>query len=337
LLAFMITTRNSHHAFIKIMREPFNCKVCGKIVDPSSAHPACRRTCGNAQCQAVYNRQCSAQADRCRQRNRIEQLQLQGIDLVTCAVCDRPFEMIHHNHLKTHGLTVKEYKKLYPDLPTLNSRMKQTRGQVALTRSHYLNYSGKDPDKELYEFLTGALLGDGYLEKRSGKLNVRYAEGGANQKYLEWKYQFLSQYFSCSFSERISSPHTKTGKRYRGWWFRTKVHPILTEIHAQWYQDRKIVPQSFISQYLTEFALIVWFCDDGCSTGGIQFYTLAFSDNEVEFLAALLKTRFDLNGSILRNKKKQPWIKLNAESKRKFRKIASKFSIPGMEYKMNFH
>lgn len=318
------------------MRKPFNCLVCGKRVDLSSVHQACRRTCGNAQCQAVYNKQCSAQADLRRQRNRIERLKQQGVDLVTCAVCNQQFEIIHHNHLKTHGLTVKEYKKFYPDLPTLNSRMKQTRGQGALTQSYYLNYVGKNPDRELYEFLTGSLLGDGSLEKRSGKLNARYAEGGSNQKYLEWKYKFLSQYFSCSFNERISSPHTKTGNRYQGWWLKTKVHPVLTEIHSQWYEYKKVLSQSCIFQYLTEFALIIWFCDDGCSTGGIRFYTLAFSDNEVEFLAALLKSRFGLNGSILRNKKNQPLIKLNAESKRKFRKIASKFSIPGMEYKINF-
>jgi|GEM_PF-4617472 len=33
--------------------------------------------------------------------------------MVTCAVRNQQFEMIHYNHLKTHGLTVKEYKKLY--------------------------------------------------------------------------------------------------------------------------------------------------------------------------------------------------------------------------------
>lgn len=318
------------------MRKPFHCIVCERKVEPSSVHQACRRTCGNAQCQAVYYRQCSAQADIHRQRDRIELRRQQGFDLVTCAVCNQQFEMIHHNHLKTHRLTVKEYKKFFPDLPTLNSRMKQTRGQGSLTQSYYLNYEGKHPDQELYEFLTGSLLGDGYLEKAFKKRNARYAEGGSNQKYLEWKHKFISQYFSCSFNERLSSPHTKTGKQYQGWWLKTKVHPVLTEIHCQWYNYKKVLPQTFIFQYLTEFALIIWFCDDGCSTGGIQFYTLAFSDNEVKFLAALLESRFGLSGSILTNKRNQQLIKLNAESKRKFRKITSKFSIPGMEYKINF-
>ncbi|WP_019505246.1 LAGLIDADG endonuclease [Pleurocapsa sp. PCC 7319] len=318
------------------MVQPFNCLVCSKKVEPNLVHPACRRTCGSPECQAIYKKQLAVKADYCRQRNRIEQLKEQDIDLVTCAVCNQQFEMIGYSHLRTHGLTTKEYKILYPNFPVLNSRIQQQRGKEAAGRSHYLNYKGKKPDKELYEFLTGSLLGDGCLERRSSKRNARYAEGGSNQKYLEWKYKFISQYFSCSFNERISSPHTKTGKRYQGWWLRTKVHPVLTELHSQWYSEAKVIPEKLIKKYLTKFALAVWFCDDGCSSGSANFYTMAFSDNEVEFLAALLESRFDLCGSILKNQKNQPFIRLSADSKRKLSKIVSKFSIPGMEYKLDF-
>lgn len=310
--------------------------VCGKKVELGLAHQACRHTCGSAECQAVYQKRYSAQVDQYRQRNRIKQLQSQGVDMVTCALCHQQFEMIHHSHLKKHGLTVKQYKSLYPNLSTLNSRTKQTRGQGALIQSHYLNYIGKEPDKKLYEFLTGSLLGDGYLEKPSNRRNARYVEGGGNQKYLDWKNKFLSKYFSCSFNERLSSPHTKTGKQYQGWWLKTTVHPLLTELHSQWYCQKKVIPQRFILQYLTEFALTIWFCDDGCSTHSIRLYTMAFCADEVNFLATLLKSRFDLQGSILTNQKNQPFINLDADSQRKFRKITSQFLIPGMEYKLNF-
>lgn len=318
------------------MQKAFNCVACGKKVEIGYAHPACRHTCGDAKCQSVYRKQCSAQIDRSRQCNRIEQLQKQGIDLVTCALCNQQFEIIGHNHLKTHELTVDQYKILYPDLPRCNSRIKQQRGREALKRSHYLEYIGKVPDQELHEFLTGSLLGDAHLEKRPNKHNARYAEGASNQKYLEWKYKFISQYLSCSFTERTSSPHTKTGKQYQGWWLRSRVHPVLTEIHSQWYKPKKIIPESFISEYLTEFALTIWFCDDGCSTRGVRFYPMAFSDDEVKFIVALLKSRFNLHGSILKNHKNQPFINLDANSRKTFRKIISKFSIPGMEYKLNF-
>ncbi|HEY9874425.1 MAG TPA: hypothetical protein V6D12_13375 [Candidatus Obscuribacterales bacterium] len=314
----------------------YNCVACGQRVEPGFAHQACRYTCGNPECRAVYQKRYSTQADQRRQNNRITQLQLQGVDMVTCAVCNQDFEMIHHSHLKAHGLTVKEYKKLYPDLPTMNARMKQTRGQGALTQSGYLTYQGKEPDQKLYEFLVGCLLGDGSLQKSLDKLNARYLEGASNQQYLKWKYQFLSQYFSCSFNERLSSPHTKTGKRYKGWWLKTKVHPLLTQLHEQWYKESKIVPKEFIEKYFTEISLIVWFCDDGCSSSGVNFYTMAFTDNEVRFLVDLLYSRFGISGSILKNSKDQPFLKLNADSRRKFKEITSRFLIPGMEYKLNF-
>ena len=318
------------------MRKPFNCLVCGTKVNPNLVHYACHRTCGSSECQAIYKRRSIAKADRRRQRNRIEKLKQQGIDLVTCAVCKQQFEMIGYNHLKTHGLTTEEYKRLYSNLAVINSRMKLQRGKEAVKRSRYLSYEGKKPDKELYEFLTGCLLGDGSLEKRQDKRNARYAEGGNNQKYLEWKYKFISQYFPCSFDERISKPHQKTGKRYQGWWLKTTVHPALTELHSQWYSKVKIIPENLITKHLTEFALAVWFCDDGCSSGSASLYTMSFGDREVKFLSSLLKSRFNLSGSILKDKSDRPFIRFDADSKRKLSKMLSKFSIPGMEYKLDF-
>ena len=111
---------------------------------------------------------------------------------------------------------------------------------------------------------------------------------------------------------------------------------MLTELHLQWYSKVKIIPESLINENLTEFALAVWFCDDGCSSGSASLYTMSFSDREVKFLSSLLKSRFDLSGSILKNKDNQPFIRFDANSKRKLNKMLSKFSIPGMEYKLDF-
>jgi LAGLIDADG DNA endonuclease family len=318
------------------MEKPFNCLVCGQFVDPRYTHPACSKTCGSSECQAIYYKQLSKKIDQNRQRKYIEDLKKQGVTMVTCEVCNQEFEIIGYHHLKTHGLTIKEYDLLYPNCLRLNSRIKQQKARQAIKRSDYLTYNGKNPDQQLNEFLTGCLLGDGSLEKQKNKLNARYAEGGSNEKYLRWKYQFLSQYFPCSFNYRLSAPHSKTGKQYQGWWLRTSVHPFLTQLHSQWYQNHKITPQDLITKYLTEFALIVWFCDDGCSTDRIAFYTMGFTDDEAKFLLNLLNSRFGLNGTILRNSNNQPFIKLNAKSKRKFREITSKFSIAGMKYKLNF-
>lgn len=318
------------------MEKPFNCLVCDQFVDPLYSHPACSKTCGSSECQAIYSKQLSKKMDQNRQRKYIEGLKKQGVAMVNCAVCNQEFEMIGYHHLKTHHLTVKEYDQLYPNSPRLNLRLKQQRAMEAIKRSNYLTYHGKTPDQLLNEFFTGCLLGDGSLEKPKNKMNARYAEGGNNEKYLKWKHEFLNQYFPCSFNYRVSRPHTKTGKQYQGWWVRTSVHPFLTELYSQWYQNYKMIPKDFITKYLTDFALAVWFCDDGCSSGSINFYTMSFGIEEVSFLFDLLNMRFGITGSILRNKSNQYFIRLNADSKRKFREIMSQFTIPGMEYKLSF-
>jgi len=318
------------------MEKYFNCLVCGKLIDRSSSHPACKKTCGSVECQAVYSRKLIRKFDQNRQRQRIKELEREGVDLVTCGICNQKFEMIETNHLKTHGLTVQEYVERYPNLPRLNSRMKAKRGKQSRSQSQYLKYNGKNLDQNFYEFLTGSLLGDGYLERRSSQRNARYVEGGSNQQYLEWKYNFLKQYIPCSLTERLSSPHTKTGKKYKGWWLKSSVHPDLTELHKQWYNPHKIIPQDIIKQYLTEFALTIWFCDDGCSSSGIFFYTMGFSEPEVEFLVSVLKSRFNLSPSILKNQKQQLLIRLHANSKKQLKEITSNYVIPGMEYKLDF-
>lgn len=318
------------------MQKSSNCLVCGKPIDPSSSHPACKKTCGSLECQAIYKKKGIQKADQNRQRQKIKQLEGEGVDMVTCGVCNQKFEMVGLNHLKTHGLTLQEYVERYPNLPRMNSRIKAKRGEQSQSNSRYLTYNGQEIDQKFYEFLTGCLLGDGSLERRSKKRNARYTEGGNNQKYLEWKYNFIKQYFPCTFTERLSAPHTKTGKKYQGWWLRTSVHPKFTEFHEQWYSPTKIIPQDCIKKYLTEFALTIWFCDDGCSSSGIFFYTMGFAEPEVEFLMSLLKSRFNLLGSILKNQKQQLLIRLDAHSKKKLREITSNYVIPGMGYKLEF-
>lgn len=192
---------------------------------------------------------------------------------------------------------------------------------------------GNELDSHLFEFLIGALLGDGSIEKRLNKANARYAEGGSNELYLRWKYEFLQQYFSCSWKERQSLPHPKTGKSYKGWWLRTTVHPLLTKWHLEWYESHKIVPKALVEKYLTEFALAIWFCDDGYSGRFSKLYTMAFSEEEVKFLANLLRSRFGLSSRVRMNKQKQPFICFPVFESQKIREIIAPFSLPGMAYK----
>ena len=309
------------------------CVICDAIIISDPLYHRNRKTCYQIECIKTYKNRRASEADIRRRKAQRYVDELNGRQMVDCAVCGERFPVIQNTHLKSHGLTIAQYRELFPSAPLMTEEMKEIRGKGAIAQSHYLTYPGKQPDAKLFEFLTGSLLGDGSLEKQPKKINARYAEGGNNQLYLQWKYNFLSQYFQCSFKERLSSPHTKSGKCYQGWWIRTTVHPLLTEWQNRWYKGCKVVPQILVSQYLTEFALTVWFCDDGCGTNGAHLYTMAFTDEEVIFLSDLLLSRFGLSNSILKNKQGQPFIRFRAAASRKIKEIINDFKIPGMGYK----
>ncbi|MBE9203459.1 DNA endonuclease [Synechocystis salina LEGE 06099] len=318
------------------MSEIFQCPYCKALATWKKGNYIHRRTCENSECRKKLNRDTAKKYDQLRQKKKIQELKFQGFNVVTCQICNEEFEMIHHSHLKTHGLTVAEYRNRFPNALIFNSRSHKKRSQTALERSKYKSYSGKNIDNDFLEFLTGSLLGDGSLEKGKRKLNARYAEGGANKEYINWKFTFLKDYLPCSFQEALSSPHVKSGKQYRGWWIKTGVHPALTDLHSIWYLQKKLLPREFIEKYLTEFAFCIWFYDDGCSASGLNLYPMSFSEDDVEFLSSIILKRFNLKNSVLKTKQGHFFIKISQKVKSELKAILDKFPIPGMEYKRNF-
>ena len=313
------------------------CVICSEIIVLHRYYRKGHKTCPRPECMKAYRNQRASERDISTRAARRTINEQNGLEMVACAICGERFELIQYSHLRRHGITIAQYKEQYPYAPLINNKIKEIRSRASIVQSRYLKFAGKEPDNHLFEFLTGALLGDGSLDKRHDKINARYAEGGKNELYVKWKYDLLQQYFPCSWKERVSSPHTKTGKRYCGWWLRTTVHPLLTQWHSQWYKEgKKIVPQVIVEKYLNEFALAVWFCDDGhCSKSKHRsyLYTMAFSPEEVIFLSELLDVKFGLKNNILKNKQGQMFINFTAASSNKIREILAYFSLPGMDYK----
>ena len=278
-----------------------------------------------------------AELDRKRRRRERYRKADEGLEMVACKVCGDRFQIIQHSHLRRHGLTMQEYRQKFPDAELMTASMKKARSQGRTSRSKYLSYPGKDPNTKLFEFLTGSLLGDGSLERQSQKRNARYAEGGSNQDYLRYKYELLQEYFPCTWKERLSKRDKRTNKRYRGWWLRSCVHPVLTEWHKSWYHDRiKIVPEELVAQYLTPFALAIWFCDDGHNRGSSSYlYTMGFSKMETEFLSGLLIEKIGLKSKVLFNSSKLPMLRFNCASTQQLTELIKPFALPGMDYKYN--
>lgn len=275
-------------------------------------------------------------ASRAHENRRRAALLATGVEMLHCAICGEPQQTIGR-HVAIHGISLTSYQVRFPGAPLVTADVGSRRGKGGASQAQARrdSYQGQTPDRYLAEFLTGTLLGDGSLECR--KKNARYAEGGNNEAYLRWKYSVLRRYFPTTFKERLSAPHVRTGKRYQGWWVRTTAHPLLTAAHKAWYSDGvKGVPVNLVEQYLTEFALAVWFCDDGCAPKGrstAALYTMGFQLGDVEFLRELLLRRFDLASNILFNKKRQPYLSLGRTSRIALQAILRRFALPGMDYK----
>jgi hypothetical protein len=254
-------------------------------------------------------------------------------DVVACMVCGAKQEVISHLHLATHGLTVKEYREKYPDAPMMGSSMKASRSKGVEGRRKWTKYGGKEPDKKLFSFLTGTMLGDGSLENQVK--TARYCEGGKNQFYLKHKRALLAEYFPTTFKHRFSKPDKRTGKSYEGWWVRTCGHPLLKEWHTKWYPAKKSVCRELVLEHLDPLALAFWFYDDGhLSPSGACLYTMAFAKEDVEFLSGLLKDRFDIDNWVRENEHGQFYIYVGAKGRPRLLEVIGQHPMPGMAYKL---
>ena len=285
------------------------CVICGNSVSPSKPRGGVRTTCGNESCRQVYQRNA---VEKHRDKQRTKAILMEGS--VVCVVCGQSFLRIVPNHLRSHGMTYSEYVALYPNAPLVCGGQSKILASSSLSRSRFQSYDGKTPDARLYEFLTGALLGDGTITRKSFGGHARYSEGGCNRAYIHWKRDFLAEYIPASeVAERTGKPHRATGKRYTGWFYKTGVHPLLTEWHAQWYLPAKSVPRELVEKWLTPFSFAVWFCDDGNLRDGKNgraacLYTMGFSHEDASWLKQLIENRFCLSPVIRFNSSAKPYL-----------------------------
>lgn len=302
------------------------CVHCSSRLKPKQI-----KTCGKVECVKKSRLEIQRRFDLKVRQNKKKS----GVEMMVCKVCGQPV-CSFPIHLKTHQMTFADYLKMYPGSRQSTEEVNRSRGAQGEKRAKFNSYPAAPPDFELSQFLVGTMLGDGHVSR--DKKNGRYAEGGRNKSYMKWKFDFLRKYFPCTFKFKLSSPHTKTGKRYRGWWLRSCVHPFLTALHEMWYKDGvKKIPFKWVSKNLTSFALAVWFCDDGHwhkVSPRAFLYTMAFSRFEVLQLKMELNKRFGLTAKMEFNKKKQPFLTFSAEDRLKLRSIVSQHKIPGMAYKL---
>ena len=162
------------------------------------------------------------------------------------------------------------------------------------------------------EFITGCLLGDGYLSKLSKSKNPSFGIDRQlkDLKYLKWQYDFIKNLCSCPI--HISDRLNKTTGRVRhhcSLW--TRSLPSLLELRHKWYPNGiKIIPPDL---KLSKLIMQIWYCDDGSlethistknrpNSHRIKFATHGFAEQEIKFLIKLLEDRYQQSFSIAKDR-----------------------------------
>jgi LAGLIDADG DNA endonuclease family protein len=149
--------------------------------------------------------------------------------------------------------------------------------------------------------ILGSLLGNGNIKKlvEGSMLVVRET----NKEYALWLYKILyNRGYTSNLQPRqyTRTFRSKEGKEYYGYEFNTFTFRSFNWIHSKFYnKGRKVIPEN-IYEYLTPLALAIWIMDDaGYTNYGLRIATNSFKLKEVELLQDVIKSKYDLETTIL--------------------------------------
>ena len=181
--------------------------------------------------------------------------------------------------------------------------------------------------------LVGALLGDGFLEKRNSKVRLAIKHSMKQFDYLSWKHKILKPYepgkitkvFDCQY------PFAK---------FVTKTSSKLNKWQKTFYVNgRKCVPENIRTVLSSPMSLAVWFMDDGTidkRQGSILFETQSFYEDEINNLVSCLNCIFNLKATIHKSGNGRGLrIYLPVKEAKEFSKIVEPYVIKQMRYKLS--
>ena len=173
------------------------------------------------------------------------------------------------------------------------------------------------------EFLTGTLLGDGFLMETTRGYCLRIHQGIKQKEYVEWKYNVM---------ENLVNTLPKFCGR--GYYFRTVSNPEFNWYRKIFYDGRKKRVPEDIRDLLTPLGLAVWIMDDGSRDKGcVRISTHNFNYSDQLKLQETLKTKFGIECSIQKAKDKF-WLWIKSKSIANLVKLVKPYFIPNMLYKL---
>lgn len=173
------------------------------------------------------------------------------------------------------GLTQVEIAKLAGCCQANLSKWLSKRGLISPNVNHRWL---KELTPRQQSIIHGTLLGDGYMRVvATGGINahLQLKHSIKQRNWLEWKYNELRNLFVMEPRVVFDEGGFKgkyEGQVYEKVYVTSKCHPLLTEIHDEFYTrsnsevtehiHKKRVTQTILDK-VDDVALMVWFCDDG--------------------------------------------------------------------------
>ncbi|MCZ2224538.1 MAG: hypothetical protein LC122_13015 [Chitinophagales bacterium] len=188
--------------------------------------------------------------------------------------------------------------------------------------------------KNQKEFIVGSMLGDGHIDHKSKKSNrLVFCHSEKQLDYLLWKKNIMKEYVNTV---------TRYEQKERNsicWKWSSIYLNDLKQFHTMFYDNNKKIIKDEIINYLTPFAMAVWFMDDGWINHGInmRISSESFTKEENEKLVNMIKINFDINAKVLeytKNNKKYYYISFNKRNSILLSKLINEYVIDSMKYKL---
>jgi len=183
--------------------------------------------------------------------------------------------------------------------------------------------------------LTGLLLGDGCLERKSKNSRLQVKQSVGKKEYVFWLYNYFSEFVKTPPQQRKDTDQ---------WYFATRSLPQFEEWNTVFYKNRKkIVPENISQLLVSPITLAVWFMDDGTldyrekSHYSFTYSTDSFSVKEVSLLQTALLENFGIESSIQTPKsrgKKYTKLYIGKNGRERFIKIIQPHILDCFAYKV---
>lgn len=196
---------------------------------------------------------------------------------------------------------------------------------------------------DIISLIVGSTLGDTHLEKRNKGLGSRviFEQSNKNVEYLMWFHQYLSSRGYCSKKKPLLKKRIREGGQvlyhYR---INSYTFTSLNWIRDIFYKEnegitKKVIPAE-IKEYLTPFALAIWFMDDGSKLGkGAKIATNGYELSELKSIIIVLKDKYNLEATYHKGAiNKGHTIYIPSKSMKLFSSIVKPYILPSMLYKL---